>query len=168
MELLWRERSLPAHIQANVIDSCAVALRHFQAEEGLRHKLFSAKYSTIKYMPRTCTICVHPQRLEIEKAIVTGTSLRDIADQFGPSKNAVMRHRTHVSDAIARSTEALELVRSGVLLDDVRVGEGRAERLYAHAEEMLASALKDKDPRTGLQAIRAAVSVMGEARAYLE
>ena len=79
-----------------------------------------------------------------------------------------MRHRTHVAGTIAQYTEARELARTGTLLDDVRAGEGRAERLYAQAEEILAGALKDKDRRTALQAIRAAVDVMGQARGYLE
>jgi hypothetical protein len=59
-------------------------------------------------------------------------------------------------------------VRTGALLDDVRAGEGRAERLYQQAEEILVGALQDKDRRTALQAIRAAVDVMGEARSYME
>ena len=119
-------------------------------------------------MPRTCTICVHPQRLEIEKALVAGTSLRTISGQFGPSKTAVLRHRTHVTEAIARNAEVQELARTGALLDDVRAGERRAERLYEQAEEILASAIQDRDGRTALQAIRTAVSVMSEARGYLE
>ena len=119
-------------------------------------------------MPRTCTICHHPRRLQIEQALIGGTALRTISGQFGPSKTAVMRHRTHITEAIARSAQALEAARSGVLLDDVRAGEGRAERLYQQAEEILSGALQDKDRRTALQAIRAAVDVMGEARSYLE
>ncbi len=79
-----------------------------------------------------------------------------------------MRHRTHVVDAIARSTEAQEAVRTGTLLSHVKAGEGRAERLYRHAEEILTAALHDKDRRTALQAVRAAVDVMGEARSYME
>jgi len=71
-------------------------------------------------------------------------------------------------DSIARSTEARELVRTGTLLEDVRAGERRAERLYERAEEILTSAIQGKDGRTALQAIRTAVNVMGEARGYLE
>jgi hypothetical protein len=119
-------------------------------------------------MPRTCTICKHPQRLEIERDIVNGTSLRDIAGRFGTAKTSVARHRGHVKQAIARNTEARNLARTGALLDDVRAGEQRAERLYQQAEEILASALQDKDRRTALQAVRAAVDVMGEARNYME
>jgi len=119
-------------------------------------------------MPQTCTICTHPQRLQIERALVAGTSVRDIAGQYGPSKTAIGRHRTHVVESIARSREAKELVRTGALLDDVRAGEQRAEDLYANAQEILNRALKDNDGRTALQAIRTAVSVMGEARGYME
>jgi hypothetical protein len=119
-------------------------------------------------MPRTCTVCSHPQRRQVEQAMIAGTALRTIAGQFGPSKAAIMRHRAHAIDAIARNTEACELARTGVLLDDVRAGEGRAERLYQQAEAILMGALQDKDRRTALQAIRAAVDVMGEARSYME
>ena len=119
-------------------------------------------------MPRTCSVCRHAQRLEIERAIVAGTSLRTISGQFGPSKTAVLRHRTHVADTIARSKGALESVRTGALLDDVWAGEQRAERLYEQAEEILNSAIQNKDGRTALQAIRTAVNVVAEARGYLE
>jgi hypothetical protein len=116
----------------------------------------------------TCSICRHPQRLAIEQALVSGTPLRDIAGRYGTAKTIVARHRTHVAGDIAQQTRARDVLRAGKLLDDVRAGEGRAERLYAQAEEILASALKDKDRRTALQAIRTAIDVMGEARGYLE
>jgi hypothetical protein len=73
-----------------------------------------------------------------------------------------------VKDAIARSTEARESVRTGRLLDDVRAAEARAEHLYETTQDILNGALKSKDRRTALQAIRAAVDVMGEAKGYLE
>jgi hypothetical protein len=69
---------------------------------------------------------------------------------------------------LARSTEVRERVRTRALLDDVRAGEDSAERLYQHAEEMLTAALRDKDSRTALQAIKTAVGVMTEARGYLQ
>jgi hypothetical protein len=118
-------------------------------------------------MPQTCSICKHPQRLEIERAIVAGTSLRTIAGQFGPSKTAVLRHRTHVVEAIARSTEARELVRTGTLLEDVRAGERRIESLVGKAEEIRVAALRDNDQRSALQAIRTEIHAMGEARGLM-
>lgn len=118
-------------------------------------------------MPRTCTICKHPQRLQIEKALVIGTSVRDISGQYGPSKTAISRHRTHVKETIARSADAQESVRTGALLDDVRAGERRAEHLFENAEEIRIAALRNNDQRTALQAIRTGSAVLGETRGYL-
>lgn len=43
-------------------------------------------------MPRRCSICRHPKRKTIDQALVTGSSIRDIAGQFGLTKSAVQRH----------------------------------------------------------------------------
>lgn len=119
-------------------------------------------------MPQTCRICRHPQRLQIEQALLSGTALRNIAEQFGISKTALFRHRAHIAGTLAQQTQARETKRTGTLMDDIRVGEGRAERLYAQAEAILAAALQDQDRRTALQAVRAAVDVMAEARNLME
>jgi hypothetical protein len=50
----------------------------------------------------------------------------------------------------------------------VRTAEDRSERLYGAAETILERALRAKDLRTALQAIKAAVDVMREGRGYLE
>jgi len=41
---------------------------------------------------KTCTICNHPQRSKIESGLDIG-SLRDVARQYGVSKDALARHR---------------------------------------------------------------------------
>jgi hypothetical protein len=61
-----------------------------------------------------------------------------------------------------------EVLRADSLLTDVRRAEGRAERLYAHAERILDQAQRAKDWRTANQAIRTAVGFMSEAREYLK
>lgn len=97
--------------------------------------------------------------------------MRTIANHCGPSgpsKTALLRHRAHIGGVIEQQVQARESKRMGTLLSDIRAGEGRAERLYGQAEEILASALQDKDRRTALQAIRTAIDVMGEARGYLQ
>lgn len=151
-------------------------IRHFairpreqpNVSPGVYRRLGPNSWENRCIVPRTCTICKHPKRLQIERAIVAGESLRDIAGQYGTAKTSVARHRTHVTEAIARSREARESVRTGTLLEDVRAGERRAEWLYEQAEEILTTAIKNQDPRTALQAIRAASAVMGEARGHLE
>jgi hypothetical protein len=45
-------------------------------------------------MPRTCTVCAHPERQAIDRALVGVTSpYRDIARQYGLSKDALLRHK---------------------------------------------------------------------------
>ncbi|HEY1387189.1 MAG TPA: hypothetical protein VGF38_01495 [Ktedonobacterales bacterium] len=59
-------------------------------------------------MPRTCTVCSHSQRAQIDAALVSGTPYRDIAGRFQVSKTAVERHREHIPVAISKSQEARE------------------------------------------------------------
>jgi uncharacterized protein YerC len=47
-------------------------------------------------MPRTCTICIHPARAAIDKALVDGQPYRYIAQHFGTSVAALQRHNDDV------------------------------------------------------------------------
>ena len=120
-------------------------------------------------MPRVCTICPHPRRAEIDQALVTGNApLRDIARQYRVSKDSLARHRGHIPKALVKAHQAAEIAQADSLLGDVQEAKDRSERLYTSAELILNRALASQDLRTALQAIRSAVDVMGEARAYLE
>lgn len=44
-------------------------------------------------MPRTCTVCRHDHRQEINRALITGQPLRHIAAQFRLSASALQRHK---------------------------------------------------------------------------
>lgn len=49
-------------------------------------------------MPRTCTICRHPERRDIDADLKAGMPYRAIAQRYSISKDAVSRHRaSHVS-----------------------------------------------------------------------
>jgi hypothetical protein len=62
-----------------------------------------------KDMPRTCTICTHPERAEIESQIVAGVPYRNIAKQYGNSPAALVRHVSeHISQEIQASQVAKE------------------------------------------------------------
>jgi hypothetical protein len=67
-------------------------------------------------VPRTCSVCGHPQRPEIDQALAAQESYRDIAGRFGTSKFALQRHRhTHApgswspADRLALAAEAWKL-----------------------------------------------------------
>jgi hypothetical protein len=60
-------------------------------------------------MPRRCTICDHPTRDAIDRALVAGQALRDIAGQYHLSKSALARHKErHAHPALIRDTDDLE------------------------------------------------------------
>ena len=44
-------------------------------------------------MPRPCSVCMHPQRHAIDRALMAGAAFRNIAARFGTSTTAVHRHR---------------------------------------------------------------------------
>ncbi len=98
-------------------------------------------------MPRTCTICSHAARADIDRALVAGEAFRDIAGRFGTSKTAVFRHKAHVPAALARAKDATEATRGGDLLACMRDLAAQAQRIGHDAEK---SGQRD----TALRAIR--------------
>ncbi len=44
-------------------------------------------------MPRPCTICIHPEREAIDKALVASESYRNISVRFGTSVASLQRHK---------------------------------------------------------------------------
>lgn len=59
-------------------------------------------------MARRCTICIHPMRVEIDKALVTNdVGYRTVAKRFGTSEQAVFRHRAnHLPMMVAQALKA--------------------------------------------------------------
>jgi hypothetical protein len=98
-------------------------------------------------MPRTCTVCAHEQRAQIDAAIVAGTAYRAIARRFGASKDAVARHAgEHIPAALAQAQEAREEAQA---LDVVR----QLKTINATAVAILAEARKRRDDETALKAM---------------
>ena len=48
-------------------------------------------------MPRTCLACSSPERIAIDKALVAGEPLRNIAKRVSISPAGLLRHKTHLS-----------------------------------------------------------------------
>ena len=46
-------------------------------------------------MPRPCTVCIHAERPTIDQELADAISLREIAQHYGVSKSAVLRHQQH-------------------------------------------------------------------------
>ncbi len=56
-------------------------------------------------MPRTCTICTHEQRPEIDSALLAEEAYRHIAARFGTSTGALQRHREHLPKQLVKAQE---------------------------------------------------------------
>ena len=66
---------------------------------------------------RPCTVCSHPQRREIDEALVGGSrTIRDIAGQFEVAPTSLRRHaKHHLVEAIKRGKELVEAARAGLV-----------------------------------------------------
>jgi len=61
-------------------------------------------------MPQVCSVCRHSQLAAINKALVAGGSLRNIAEQYALSATAVHRHKEeHLPRLLTQAAEAEEI-----------------------------------------------------------
>ena len=100
-------------------------------------------------MPPKCTICHHPDREAIDAALVSGETLRDIAQRFAVSRDALYRHKAHIPTSVAKAHEADEVAEADRLLATVR-------DLMQSAIGTITQAENGGDLRTKLAAIREA------------
>ncbi len=106
-------------------------------------------------MSRTCTVCRHKQRAEINQALVARRPFRDIAGQYAVSRSALVRHHDdHLPAAMVKAQEAAEAAQADNLLAQVT-------DLRDRAIGILDTAVATDDLRVALGAIR-------EARGCLE
>ena len=64
-------------------------------------------------MPRRCTVCAHPDRPTIDQMLVNLRPFRTIADHFGLSHQAIMRHHDdHLPAALAKAQEQEDVRRA--------------------------------------------------------
>ena len=106
-------------------------------------------------MPRTYTVCTHPERDAIDRALVQGVALRNIAEQHGLSLGAVHRHQAdHLPVLLTQAHAAGEVARADDLLGELRDLQATTLGLLRKAE------------RAG--ELGTAVMAIGEARRNLE
>ena len=106
-------------------------------------------------MGRPCSVCAHPDRAAIDRALVSGTPRTALASRHGLSEPAVRRHEdTHLPERLSKAAEAAEIAEADDLLGQVRTLQHRALGILDQAEDA-------GDLRTALGAIR-------EARGNLE
>lgn len=120
-------------------------------------------------MGRPCTVCERPdlERQLIDREVVAGAHYRAVARRHSLSKDAVRRHREHISAALARMDAVREQAEAH-----------RAEDLLAYVQELIdesRSALVDAK-RSGaggqrlgaIRELRASVELRGRATGELK
>lgn len=120
-----------------------------------------------------CTICNHPQRLEIDKALVSGESYRSVAKRFGVTDSAVGRHKRggHIAAQIAKVARKGEIKESRAIKKAV---EEMERREIADVISVLDEIVRLKDRLNALldraekEGIKEVCMVSGEVRRTLE
>lgn len=106
-------------------------------------------------MPRACTVCSHPGREAIDRAIVEGMPNRRIAAQRDVTERAVRNHKAnHLPATLVKAQDAQEVAEADDLLAQVRGLQIRTLSILEAAE--------------GASQHRTALSAIKEARSNLE
>lgn len=86
-------------------------------------------------MPRTCTICLHPEREAINQALVGPEGYRAVAQRFAASPDAMYRHKAdHLPIALVKATEAAQIADADTLAAKLRMLTIDAQRIRDKAE----------------------------------
>ncbi len=112
-------------------------------------------------MPRTCTICAHPERAKIDSALASGTSYRNIAERFHMPLAVISRHKAHVGQSIVRAAELREVNLGGSLIDQMRA-------LVGEAQATLGQMKQEKDWRGCVVAIRTMAEILDRLSAMMD
>jgi hypothetical protein len=89
-------------------------------------------------MPRSCTICTHRERPAIDEALVAGEPFRNIAERFGTSLAALVRHKTdHLPPHLAKAKEAKEVAQADSLTAELKRIMARVTLLFDACDRWL-------------------------------
>ena len=86
-------------------------------------------------LPRTCTICVHPEAKLLDQRLVSGEAFRHIAARFEVSTGSLQRHKAaHLPASLTKARDAEEVIRADDLLDQARSLQEKALSILSKAE----------------------------------
>jgi hypothetical protein len=107
-------------------------------------------------MPRSCTVCTHPDKAQIDEALVAGVPAAEISGRYRTiGERALRRHKAnHLPAKLVMAEKAEEVAQADDLLDQLKDLQTRTLAILEAAEST-------NQHRTALSAIR-------EARSNLE
>src|SRR5690348_12763617 len=106
---------------------------------------------------RPCTICTHPKRAEIDKALLDGVALRKIASAYGTTPQSVIRHRDAHLKRLLQAAAAEEQRQEAALGSDLL---DQAKHLQKAALGFMTQAYRAGDLRTALAGVREATRLL--------
>lgn len=106
-------------------------------------------------MPQPCSICTHPQRLEIDQAILAGEPNQRVATRFVVTESAIRRHKKngHIEQQLVKAEAAKEIITADKLLADLVSAKDQLEALRQTAESA-------GDTRSAIAAVRECVRII--------
>jgi len=103
-------------------------------------------------VPQKCSICIHPERKEIDKLLLHAKSMRQIAVRFGTSISTLQRHKKHISGHLLRAKGQSDLEYSDSLLDQLKKISENANKLLDTA--MLEEGQEGRNPTVALMSMK--------------
>lgn len=119
-------------------------------------------------MGRTCLICRHEEREEIELAIIDKIPYERIAAEYGPSIASISRHKEHMAERIAKVDHARDIASGGTLLQRLEDLETHAKRIGQAAEEQDRLSIALQANREQQRIIEILLKVAGELKNQTE
>jgi hypothetical protein len=94
-----------------------------------------AKHFGPAHQSGRCTVCNHPSRPEIDRALIHGVPLRTLAATHGLSASALCRHTRHIRHQLVAQQRQAEQSQVSQFLEKLDLLEVRLDRLFRKAEE---------------------------------
>jgi hypothetical protein len=94
-----------------------------------------AKHFGPAHQSARCTVCNHPSRPEIDRALIDGVPYRTLAATHGLSVSALCRHTKHLRHQLVIQERHTEQTQVSRFLERLELLEVRLDRLFRKAEE---------------------------------
>jgi hypothetical protein len=85
--------------------------------------------------PGLCSVCHHPSQVEINRALISGMSLRPLAALYGLSPSALSRHCKHLRRHLDDQDQQDQQAKLAADLDELELLKVRLDRLFRKSED---------------------------------
>ena len=85
-------------------------------------------------MPKPCSVCTHPSREQIDRALMSGVPYRTLAAQYDLSASALCRHMRHLARYRENLVKQEDHRHNLAMLDKIDLLTFRLDRLFNEAQ----------------------------------